>query len=220
MYEKAIMRKIGIICAMTSELELLQDTGFGDNVRCVLSGMGKVNAALCAEGLIRDFGADAVISTGVAGSFAEGVREGDMIIARCTAYHDMWCGYGCAMGRLQGFPQRFRTDDELFDTAVRFAPQARQGLIITGDQFYISEDEDRRQKELYPDALAVDMESAAIAQVCRIREVPFLSVRLISDTHNDGRQDEHYRNFWERDSREAFGPLADMLLSLTNTYGL
>lgn len=210
-----MMRKTGIICAMESELELLRDAGFGDNVRFVLSGMGKVNAALCAEGLIRDFSADAVISTGVAGSFADGIREGDMIVASSTAYHDMWCGHGCLMGQLQGFPQRFDCDRELVADALRYAPQAREGLIITGDQFYLHEAEDRRQRELYPDALAVDMESAAIAQVCHIRKVPFLSVRIISDTHNDGHQNENYRNFWERDSREAFGPLADMLLMLT-----
>ncbi len=210
------MYKIGIICAMQSELELLsrQYDSNSEHIRCVLSGIGKVNAAMAASTLIDSFKPDCMLSIGVAGSFAEGIVEGDVVIASETAYHDVWCGEHCSFGQVEGQPQRFACDSKLLGKATAALPEARVGLNITGDQFYISMEEDARQKALYPDALSIDMEAAAVAQVCRAKDVPFLAVKIISDQHNDDRQAERYADFWDNMADKSFTVIKKIINSL------
>ena len=201
---------------MQSELELLsrQYDSNSEHIRCVLSGIGKVNAAMAASTLIDNFKPDCMLSIGVAGSFAEGIVEGDVVIASETAYHDVWCGEHCSFGQVEGQPQRFACDSKLLGKATAALPEARVGLNITGDQFYISMEEDARQKALYPDALSIDMEAAAVAQVCRAKDVPFLAVKIISDQHNDDRQAERYADFWDNMADKSFTVIKKIINSL------
>ena len=206
------MKNIAIICAMQKELELVSGLSADNcNIRCRLSGIGKVNAALTARDIIAETGPDCVLSIGVAGSFTPGIREGDVVIAERTAYHDVWCGEGTVPGQVDGCPEFFECDNYLVEKAARALPGARKGLIISGDQFFISRQEDIRQRDLYPDALAVDMESAAIAQTCCRYGVPFLAIRVISDTHLDGKQPERYEGFWSELAEESFDALRAFL---------
>lgn len=190
--------------------EYIQSKGRQD-IACRLSRIGKVNAALAADALIRDYSPEMVLSIGCAGSFVKGVSEGDVILAERTAYHDVWCGEGNEMGQVDGFPKFFHCDATLLEKACKALPEARRGLIISGDQFFISEQEDERQKDLYPEALAVDMESTAVAQVCHLYHIPFLAVKIISDTHLDGKQAEHYEGFWQDMAVESFKVLEKIL---------
>ncbi len=208
--------KVGIICAMKSELDLVSSADFGvrNQVRCVLSGMGKVNAAVATTRLIYEYGPDCIINAGVAGSLDSNIREGSVVVGAKTAYHDVWCGGETPLGMVEGFPQRFSAHPALLEAALGCAPGLRSGLIITGDQFYLDEREDRRQKLLYPDALAVDMESAAIAHVCHIFDVPFLSFRIISDSHDDGQQLKNYTDFWQSMAERSFGVIDALMHSL------
>lgn len=208
--------KVGIICAMKSELDLVSSADFGvrNQVRCVLSGMGKVNAAVATTRLIYEYGPDCIINAGVAGSLDSEIREGSVVVGAKTAYHDVWCGGESPLGMVEGFPQRFSAHPALLEAAIGCAPGLRSGLIITGDQFYLDEREDRRQKLLYPDALAVDMESAAIAHVCHIFDVPFLSFRIISDSHDDGQQLKNYTDFWQSMAERSFGVIDALMHSL------
>ena len=201
---------------MQSELELLsrQYDSNSEHIRCVLSGIGKVNAAMAASTLIDSFKPDCMLSIGVAGSFAEGIVEGDVVIASETAYHDVWCGEHCSFGQVEGQPQRFACDSKLLGKATAALPEARVGLNITGDQFYISMEEDARQKALYPDALSIDMEAAAVAHVCRAKDVPFLAVKIISDQHNDDRQAERYADFWDNMADKSFTVIKKIINSL------
>lgn len=208
------MRRLGIICAMEREMSIISGRPDVAGVRCVLSGIGKVNAAVATIGIIGDFKPDAVLSLGVAGSFAEGIGVGDIVIATQTAYHDIWCGEGNVFGQVQGLPPRFDSDPALLAAARGLLPDAKTGLICSGDQFYIGEQEDLRQKRLYPEALAVDMESAAAAQVCHLNGIPFLSVRAISDIHGDGLQREHYKSFWQSSSEDILTRLGDFAVAL------
>lgn len=211
--------KVGIICAMKSELDLVAAADFGDRnkIRCILSGMGKVNAAVATTRLIYDYKPDCIINAGVAGSLNSDIREGAVVIGAKTAYHDVWCGGETPLGMVEGFPQRFAAHPVLLEAACGCAPDLHSGLIITGDQFYLSEIEDRRQKMLYPDALAVDMESAAIAHVCYIFDVPFLSFRIISDSHDDGQQLQNYTDFWQSMAERSFGVIDSLLHSLPSS---
>lgn len=201
---------------MKSELDLVSSADFGvrNQVRCVLSGMGKVNAAVATTRLIYEYGPDCIINAGVAGSLDSNIREGSVVVGAKTAYHDVWCGGESPLGMVEGFPQRFSAHPALLEAALGCAPGLRSGLIITGDQFYLDEREDRRQKLLYPDALAVDMESAAIAHVCHIFDVPFLSFRIISDSHDDGQQLKNYTDFWQSMAERSFGVIDALMHSL------
>jgi adenosylhomocysteine nucleosidase len=201
---------------MKSELDLVSSADFGvrNQVRCVLSGMGKVNAAVATTRLIYEYGPDCIINAGVAGSLDSDIREGSVVVGAKTAYHDVWCGGESPLGMVEGFPQRFSAHPALLEAALGCAPGLRSGLIITGDQFYLDEREDRRQKLLYPDALAVDMESAAIAHVCHIFDVPFLSFRIISDSHDDGQQLKNYTDFWQSMAERSFGVIDALMHSL------
>ena len=207
------MKKIGLIFAMEKEMRLVEGEMPSDKVRCCLSGIGKVNAAMCTQKLIMEFRPDCVISAGCSGSFSDKVKGGDIIVAEETAYHDFFCS-GENVGQVPGLPARFPSDPALVSLVVKQMPDAHCGLICCGDQFYVSEAEDRRQKELYPDALAVDMESAAIAQVCYLNGVPFLALRTISDVHTDGLQRKHYSDFWKNGSQEPFRKIVNIVGAL------
>lgn len=206
------MRKIGIICAMQKELDrLVKEFPEGGNIKCVLSGIGKVNAAVATERLISDFKPDCILSIGVAGTFVEGLNEGETVIVSRTAYHDVWCGSKFPFGQMMGLPQYFESDPQLLECAKANIENARTGLLCTGDQFYISQEEDERQKRLYPDALAIDMEGAAVAQVCHLHNMPFLALKIISDNHVDGHQMAHYEDFWKNMADRSFTAVRQLL---------
>lgn len=200
------VKKIAVIVAMDREEELLR----GLPVTVVKAGIGKVNAAVAASELIRTARPDIVISSGCAGAMQSGICVGDIICAEEVAYHDVWCGIPNEPGQVEGFPTRFRCEP------LSLAEPCHKGLIVTGDQFFISREEDRRILSLYPDALAADMESAAIAQVCCKLGVPFACIRTVSDVHtmDESEHAAHYEGFWDELARKSFDTLKDIINSL------
>ena len=199
------MKKAGIIVAMQKELGLIGPLPGteGVQIRTVLSGMGKVNAAVATLKLIMEFRPDFILNLGAAGSLDPDCVLGTTVLGARTSYHDVWCGAEAGENGAHGIAVDFDADPGLLEKAASLLPGARVGRIVTGDQFFISEEEDRRQKTLYPDALAADMESAAIAQTCQMEGVPFLSIRVISDIHSDAGQAESYASFWDGASSPA-----------------
>ncbi|MBQ0077923.1 MAG: 5'-methylthioadenosine/S-adenosylhomocysteine nucleosidase [Bacteroidales bacterium] len=196
-----------VICAMQCELDLVKGLGFEN---CVLSGMGKVNAAIAATKLIENCRPDRILSIGVSGSLCPALKECSLVIASACAYHDVFYGFGTEPGQVQGYPRFFESDAAMLAAAREALPEATVGLLICGDQFFVSLDDDARQKALYPDALAVDMETAAIAQTCYKAGVPFLAVRIVSDTHNVDQQ-ASYDGFWENQAPAAFEAIRPLL---------
>ncbi len=220
---------IGIISAMSSEHEQLAArleekkevrhgrmtfvTGrIGKNeVVLAQSGIGKVNAALGAAALIEHFQPTALISTGVAGGIDRVLQVTDVVASNCLAYHDVWCGDGNAFGQIQGLPLYFEADQRLLSAALQLnvsgalESHVHGGLICTGDQFISNRQELQVIKGRFPDALAVDMESAALAQTCYLSGVPFISFRIISDT--PGAHEENfaqYLDFWKTMADRSF----------------
>ncbi|MBP9998706.1 MAG: 5'-methylthioadenosine/S-adenosylhomocysteine nucleosidase [Bacteroidales bacterium] len=211
------MKSVAITCAMDKELTLVRDLALKQadkRIFCRKSGIGKVNAALTADSLIREHRPDIVLSIGCAGTFQPGLKECDAVVAERVAYHDVWCGEGNVPGQVDGFPLFFECEKSLVDAACAALPEAHRGLLISGDQFFISEEEDLRQKGMYPDALAVDMEGAAVAQVCHLHGIPFLAVKIISDTHLDGKQAQHYEGFWQDMAGKSFAAVEKVLEAL------
>ena len=220
--------KIGILTAMRSEHDqlanLLKDRKeerhgtcqytFGTlgekDIILLQCGIGKVNAALGAAELIKSFEPSCIISTGVAGGIDKCLNVMDVVASKQIVYHDVWCGKGCEFGQVQGLPTYFDGDKRLCKTAEelnkRQSTKIHLGLICTGDQFITNREELDKIKGHFPQGLAVDMESAAIAHTCHIYNVPFISFRIISDT--PGNTDNHtnqWDNFWAEIADHSFG---------------
>lgn len=217
--------KIGIIVAMESELAMLlplvdnmTETAvnghiirrgrMGDNeVALMQTGIGKVNAAIGAISLIDTFSPDLIVNTGIAGGTGRGAGILDVVIADSVAYHDVYCGPGNARGQVQGLPERFDCSEaaSLVNLdAVKDNPDVKHGLIASGDLFVSIPEELWTVLEVQPDAIAVDMESGAIAQVCHLRDVPFLAIRVVSDTPGVDNHHEQYGEFFSIAPRSTF----------------
>lgn len=218
--------KTGIIVAMGKELELLlhllenkgevvaNDITFHTGnigrheVVAMQCGIGKVNAAVGTLTLIENFHPNLIINTGVAGGTgAAGIL--DVVVASAVAYHDVWCGPGTVPGQAAGCPERFEC--ALPEKYVAEIPGAKFGPIISGDIFVSRPEEVKHILGLYPDAMAVDMESAAIAQVCYLKHVPFICMRVISDTPGAADNISQYENFWADAPRHTFQALTALL---------
>ena len=175
-------------------------------------GIGKVNATAGVVDLILHYQPSCVVSTGVAGGIDSRLQVMDVVAGTHTCHHDVWCGDGYAPGQVQGLPARFEGDPELLRKAGSMEADVRivPGLILTGDRFITDRSEQQALKQAHPDALAVDMESAAIAQACYLYAVPFVSFRIISDTPGAEGHFQQYLNFWQT--------MADKSFSVTRTF--
>ena len=140
---------------------------------------------------------DCIINSGCAGGVGKGLHVCDIVVGSQTAYHDVWCGEGNEWGQVQGLPARFDADPKMLQCAKKVAESSKQrvlsGLICTGDQFISDKATQAEIKTRFPEALACEMESAAIAHTCLLRHVPFLSVRVVSDT--PGNTDDHQQQW-------------------------
>lgn len=164
----------------------------GKSVVAVLSRIGKVAAATTATVLVEHFRVDRIVFTGVAGGLAPGVNRGDVVIADSFLQHDLDASpifpkYEVPLYGLERFATNVSLTNEL-DAAVRRAlPRARvhRGLVVSGDRFVSTTSESLALRSELSDALAVEMEGAAIAQVCHDFGVPFAAVRTVSDRADD-----------------------------------
>ena len=149
-------------------------------------GVGKVQAAMVAQRVIDEFKPDALILTGVAGALAPDLAPGDAVVARDLLQHDLDCTpLGFALGEVPWSGERvFRCDEALVHDALSAttAHKLRAGRILTGDRFVTGSDRachEHLRRDLGGDA--VEMEGAAVAQVCVRNRVPFVVIRTISD---------------------------------------
>ena len=171
-------------------------------------GIGKVNAALGASELIRRWGPDAIVSSGCAGGNGSDVNVLDVVVSTELAYHDVYCGTAVGStvyGQVQGMPSRFAASPFLLEKSKKLSSSSvHAGLIVTGDWFVDTREKMAQIVGHFPDAKAVDMESAAIAQTCYVYGVPFLSFRIISDVPLRDTDASQYHDFWSRLSDGSF----------------
>lgn len=179
-------------------------------------GIGKVNAAIGASEMISSFAPDAVVSTGVAGGASLSLSVGDVVVSSQACYHDVYCGSEVAYGQVLGMPARFDGDAAMLAKAVNLSCGTRivSGLTVTGDWFVDSREKMAAIISRFPEAMAVDMESAAIAQACFQRGVPFISFRIISDIPLSDHKASQYFNFWETAADSSFGVTKAFLESM------
>ncbi len=176
---------------------LLFTEGHIGNVEVILvkSGIGKVCAAVGTMEMIQRYTPDIIVNTGVAGGIDPLTEVMDIVVGENMVYHDVWCGEGNEYGQVQGLPARFVSDKELCKLALSVA---HEGKFIT------DKEELTEIKKRFPEGMAVDMESCAIAQVCYMCGVPFLSYRIISDTPGVKDHYKQYLNFWEEAPKRSF----------------
>ena len=185
------------------------------------SGIGKVNAAVGTSELIREFQPDAVISTGCAGGIDKSLKVMDVVVSRETVHHDFVLEMGYERGHIQGMPRYFEGDARLVSAAESLQdPSIHIGLICTGDQFISDHSQLQRIKAQFPEALAVDMESAAIAQTCYLHKVPFVSFRVLSDTPGADQHLEQYQNFWDEMADRSFEVTRRFLAALPEKFAI
>lgn len=205
------MKKLGIIGAMTVEVETLKaqleniqitekaDMTFYEGVLeglpavVVQCGVGKVNAAMCVQILCDLFEVTHLVNTGVAGSLCAQLDIGDFVISQDAMYHDFTCNAlnpNYLVGQVPGLAVRvFPADEALVELAYEAAQKvhaghARKGRVASGDQFVASK---IQKEQIIADtgALCTEMEGAAIAHAAWRNGVPFVVIRAISDKADD-----------------------------------
>ena len=224
------MRKIAIVVAMQLEFDLIKhliEDGesydlsnqpciegnlYGKRVLLAKSGIGKVNAALQVSEIVAHYGPDYLINSGVAGGLGKALKVADVVVGTECAYHDVWCGEG-TWGQIQGMPLTFKANSTLLNALESLENTLlHYGLICTGDQFIT---EDIRLQEIlahFPDVQAVDMESCAMAHVCYVKQVPFISIRVVSDTPNSEHDNtSEYFDFWKEAPQRTFQVLQQLI---------
>lgn len=173
-------------------MKFYRGTWHGSEVTVVRSGVGKVNAAVCAQILADVFQVDAIINTGIAGSLKNEINIGDVVISADALQHDMDArGFGYAPGVIPQMEESdFKADAKLIELAEKccreVCPDIKSftGRIISGDQFISDKDKKEQLSEDFQ-ALCTEMEGAAIAQTAYLNHIPFLILRAISDKADD-----------------------------------
>ena len=204
--------KLGIIGAMEQEVETLlglmenkketvhAGSTFHEGSLCSLPvvvvqcGIGKVNAALCAQILCDCYSVTHLTNTGIAGSLCNDLDIGDLVISRDAMYHDFdCCHFGYPKGQVAGMDvAAFPADQALMDCAYAAAEKihpghVKQGRIASGDQF-VSDSAVKNGIIETTKALCTEMEGAAIAQTAYRNGIPFVIIRAISDKADNSAQ--------------------------------
>ncbi len=206
---------------------------------CVLSRIGKVAAAATTATLIEKFGVTHILFTGVAGGAHPDVRVGDIVIADQLVQHDMDASplfprFEVPLTGLSHFFSDKPLSDRLMQASRQFIncdyvsmigeedrtlfamdrPQIHRGLIASGDEFIARGDQLARITGNFPEVLAVEMEGAAVAQVCFEFGIPFAIVRTVSDGANENAPIDFIQFLEKIAARYAFGIVMQFLVSM------
>ncbi|NIC03855.1 5'-methylthioadenosine/S-adenosylhomocysteine nucleosidase [Billgrantia bachuensis] len=216
------MKRIGIIGAMAQEVEylasLLEDRRSRAHVGCTFhlgklhgvdvvilqSGIGKVNAAIGTTLLLDVYHPEAIINTGSAGGFGEGLEIGDVVVSSEVRHHDVDAVvFGYEHGQVPQMPAAYLPDKRLVTLArecIEALGEVRvvEGLIATGDVFMACPELVTRTRSRFPTMLAAEMEAAAIAQTCHLYGCPFVVVRSLSDIAGGGDNHLSFEQFLEK----------------------
>ncbi len=228
---------IGIIGAMDIEVEFLKNSAENKEIKQVSgidfvkgeikgkevviakAGVGKVNAAICAQTMALLYSPDVIINTGVAGSLSEEVGVGDIVIAVDTVQHDMDTSpLGDPVGFISGInmvklPCHKPTVEALLQAADEVGEiKYKKGTIASGDVFLNSEEIKNKIVENFG-AIAGEMEGASIGQVCIINNIPYCVVRAISD-NADGSSHMDYPEFVGIAAKKS----ADLIMKYIKNY--
>lgn len=200
--------RIAVVSAMREELHALHadldepriervagrefhlGTLHGHAALLVLSGIGKVAAATTTALLLDRFEVEAILFTGVAGGLATGVAVGDVVVADRLLQHDMDASpifprWQVPLTGISHFATDAAWSERLARAASACGHAVHRGLVVSGDRFVSTDAESAALRAALPDALAVEMEGAAVAQVCHDFGRAFAVMRTVSDRADD-----------------------------------
>lgn len=234
--------KIGVIVAMEKEFTQLKtlldesrterkgkkDFVIGDignnQIFMQQCGIGKVNSAIGAVEMINNYHPDLIVSTGVAGGACPDMNPLDVVIGTKYYYHDVYCGDEVNYGQFVGMPPYFSSNKELVKKAIESVENSDlyhqggnkvyAGTIVSGDWFVNTKEKMRSILDLFPKAMAVDMESCSIAQTCHIYRVAFISFRIVSDVPLNDHKASQYFDFWNRLAEGSFNATKSFLTNI------
>ncbi len=175
-----------------ASMEFFQGRIQGKEIVVVRSGIGKVNAGICAQILVDDYQVDGIVNTGIAGSLRGEINIGDIVISTDAVQHDMDAvAFGYPLGQIPRMDTlAFQADQRLSDLAEQSCRNVLpelgvfRGRVASGDAFIANrERKDSILKEF--DACCCEMEGAAIAQAAYLNQTPFVIIRAISDKADD-----------------------------------
>ena len=164
----------------------------GNEVVVVRSGIGKVNAGICAQILVDLFDVKVIINTGIAGSLRDEINIGDIVLSKDTLQHDVDAvAFGYDLGVIPRMESSiFKGNEKLIELAKDCCKEVLEGIqtfvgrVVSGDQFV----SDKSKKNWIADTFSgycTEMEGAAIAQTAYLNNIPFLIIRAISDKADD-----------------------------------
>lgn len=202
----AIDEEIDFFIKNTEVIEIINDNNVifyhlnKENKYIILakSGAGKVNASMTVTKMIDKYKPEFIINTGIAGGL-DAAEVGNFVIGNKMVYYDVNMSSHRSNhqhGKVRGLPLEFKSDSNLVANFHEFCNNKKipslVGTIATGDYFVSNSTYLNSISREVPNILAVDMESAAIAQVCYLHNIPFLSVRTISDIITTSYKDEEF----------------------------
>ena len=198
-------------------IEFYSGTLQGKDVVLLKSGVGKVNSAMATDILIREFKADKIIFTGVAGAVNNKLNVGDVVISVDLVEHDFdTTAFGEKPGNVPGSDNgKFYADQSLISLAETSAQKVLgkthvfKGTIATGDQFIADKAKVKVLEEIFG-AWAVEMEGASVAHVAALYKVPFVVIRAISDKA-DGSAHVTYDEFSNKAAENSIKIVNEML---------
>lgn len=224
----AMDEEVAKIKDLMSEVHIVKKAGmdfyigkmWSKDIVVVRSGIGKVNAGICTQILVDEFGIDAVINTGIAGSLNADINIGDIVLSTDALQHDMDAtGFGYAPGVIPRMETSvFTADEKLRKLAKESCERVNgdinvfEGRVVSGDQFI----SDKSKKKYILDnfnGYCTEMEGAAIAQVAYLNSIPFLIIRAISDKADDSAT-EDYPVFEEKAIRHSVRLMEDMVKNI------
>ncbi|MCL2423870.1 MAG: 5'-methylthioadenosine/S-adenosylhomocysteine nucleosidase [Micrococcales bacterium] len=189
-------------------------------VLLVRSGIGLVNAACAASCALATFRPSVLVSAGSAGGLGDKVRVGDVVVADQTVYSCAdTTGFGYALGQVPGMPERYTCDAHLAAAAAAAGTPAiptRTGLAVSSDSF-VTASIAEQVRTRFPAALTADMETTALAQVAYLFDIPFVSVRGVSDLCGPAAGYDHATHVDDASERSA-AIVVEMLTQLTDQH--
>ena len=206
---------------LISNIEFCRGTICGKPVVVAVCGVGKVHAAIATEAMILRFCPDAIINTGIAGTMTDSLGIGDVAIASDLVQFDMDSScVGDPPGLISGIdlvyiPTSIKVSNLLEECTKSFGLRTSMGTIATGDHFFKNDPGKKDYIVSTFNAIACEMEGAAIGQVCFVNNTPFGVLRAISDSVDDS----NGMSYWEFREHAAKTAAEAMLLFIENYEG-
>jgi adenosylhomocysteine nucleosidase len=218
---RGVGRQLARVTISTPHLAIWEGALENTPVVLVVSGVGKVAAALATQFLCDVYHPRFAITFGLAGATESDSQRGRLIIASGAAQHDMDARpLTDARGVIPSFGKAIFSADEKLSKSLRLAAEqavgdpkvVTSGLVLTGDQIVTSRAVRDGLLRDFPEAACFDMETAAIAQVADQNSLPWCGLRITSDAADETFDLDQVIRFGMKTAAEQFDQIIRALL--------